>query len=231
MAIIKIRGILVDMLTDIAPDVYEPYVTTDKKGAKQVIVQCLNAIYGTMIAGLLYYKKFCKSLLSVGFIFNPYDPCVANKQIGGQQQTICFHVDDCKLSHASSKINNKTVKWLRQEYESIFEDGTGEMTVNRGKIHEYLGMKLDFSSPGRVKISQFEYIEDIIIAFDKADPNGGGTKTSAAPKNLFRIDEDCEKLNPEKATEFHNIVAKNIVRHKAFQARHLYRCRLPHNES
>jgi hypothetical protein len=34
MAIIMIRGILVDMPLDIAPGVYEPYVTTDKKGMK-----------------------------------------------------------------------------------------------------------------------------------------------------------------------------------------------------
>ena len=32
MAIIKIRGILVDILLEIAPLVYGPYVTTDKKG-------------------------------------------------------------------------------------------------------------------------------------------------------------------------------------------------------
>ena len=31
MAIIKIRGILVDMLLDIDPDVYGPHVTTDRK--------------------------------------------------------------------------------------------------------------------------------------------------------------------------------------------------------
>ena len=81
MAIIKIRGILVDMLLDVAPEIYTPYVTVDKKGVKQLIVQCLNAIYGTMMASLLYYNKFRKSLTKIGFIFNPYDPCVANKQI------------------------------------------------------------------------------------------------------------------------------------------------------
>ena len=210
MAIIKIRGLLVDMLVDIAPDVYKPYVTTDKKGVKQLIVQCLNAIYGTMMAGLMYYTKFCKSLLSVGFIFNPYDPCVANKLVGGKQMTICFHVDDCKVSHISSKMVTKMVAWLRQEYESIFEDGTGKMTVNRGKVHTYLGMRLDYSSPGRVMISQFEYIAEVILAFDKADPGGSGTKTSAAPTNLFRIDDDCVKLLPNKAKEFHNIVAKSL---------------------
>ena len=69
------------MLLDVAPEIYTPYVTVDKKGVKQLIVQCLNAIYGTMMASLLYYNKFRKSLTKIGFIFNPYDPCVANKQI------------------------------------------------------------------------------------------------------------------------------------------------------
>ena len=50
MAIIKIRGILVDMLVEIAPTVYQPFVSTDRKGMKQLIVQCQNAIYGTTVA-------------------------------------------------------------------------------------------------------------------------------------------------------------------------------------
>jgi hypothetical protein len=210
MAIIKIRGILVDMLIEIAPKVYTPYVTTDRKGVKQLIVQCLNAIYGTMMASLLYYQKFSKSLRSVGFNFNPYDPCVANKQINGSQMTICFHVDDCKLSHKLKKVNDRMIKWLRHEYESIFEDGSGKMAVSRGKLHTYLGMKLDYSRRGRVEITMFEYLEEIIIAFDKADPTGGGTKTSAAPSNLFKVDEDCVKLSDTKSKEFHNIVAKTL---------------------
>jgi hypothetical protein len=53
MAIIKIRGVLVDILVKIAPDVYKSYVTTDKKGTKQLLVQCQNALYGTMVASLL----------------------------------------------------------------------------------------------------------------------------------------------------------------------------------
>jgi hypothetical protein len=99
MAIIKIHGVLVDILIQIAPDVYKSYVTTDKKGMKQLLVQCQNALYGTMVVSLLYYRKFTKSLASVGFKINPYYPCVANKTVDGTQMTICFHVDDCKLSH------------------------------------------------------------------------------------------------------------------------------------
>ena len=55
MYIIKIHGILVCMLLDIDPGVYGPYVNIDRKIIKQLINQCINAIYGTMVAILLYY--------------------------------------------------------------------------------------------------------------------------------------------------------------------------------
>jgi hypothetical protein len=37
------------------------------------------------------------------------------------------------------------IKWLHHEHKSIFEDGSGEMTVSRGKVQECLGMTLDCS--------------------------------------------------------------------------------------
>jgi hypothetical protein len=210
MAIIKLRGVLVDILVALAPDVYKSYTTTDKKGSIQLLVQCQNALYGTMVASLLYYRKFTKSLTGIGFELNPYDPCVANKTIDGKQMTICFHVDDCKLSHRKSRVMDDMIQWLRQEYESIFEDGSGKMTVSRGKVHKYLGMTLDYTVSGQVKITMTGYIDEILSAFDEADPKGRGTKSSAASENLFKIDEDCEKLQPTKAVEFHNLVAKTL---------------------
>ena len=93
--IVWIRGPLVDVLVSIAPDVYAPYVTTNKMNQNVLIVECLNAVYGTMVAALLYYKKFVKSLKSKGFKLNPYDPCVANKIENGKQVTMCFNVDNC----------------------------------------------------------------------------------------------------------------------------------------
>ena len=204
------HGVLVDILLEIAPEVYEPFVHIDKKGVKQLLLQCHNAIYGTMLASLLYYKKFVKSLLLIGFEINPYDPCIANKMINGKQMTICFHVDDCKLSHHDCKAVDDFIEWLHQEYESIFEDGSGKMMVSWGKVHTYLGMMLDYSTPGQVKISMFDYIEEILTAFNKAEPKGAGTKSSAAPDNLFKINEDCEKLNTGKAIEFHNLITKML---------------------
>jgi hypothetical protein len=185
MVFIKIRGILVDMLVDIAPGVYKPYVTMDKKGTKQLLVQCQNAIYGTMVASLLYYRKFCKSLTGIGFKFNPYDPCVANKIINGKQMTIAFHVDDCKLSHKYPKVMDKMIKWLREEYKSIFEDGSGQMSVSRGKVHTYLGMTLDYTTPGQVEIRMIDYVNEISSMPSIRQNQKEAVLSQAQPQQIF----------------------------------------------
>jgi hypothetical protein len=83
--------------------------------------------------------------------------------------TFCWHVDDLKASHVKTKVMDRMIKYLRQEYESsIFEDGTGEMVVSRGKIHTYLGMTLDYTVRGPAKITMFAYVTEILTAFDKA---------------------------------------------------------------
>ena len=87
----------------------------------------------------MYYSKLCNTLLSSGFKLNPYDSCVANRMVNGKQQTIFCHVYDCKLIHVDPKVNYKFIELLKQEYERKFEDGSGKMTVSRGKTHNYLG--------------------------------------------------------------------------------------------
>ena len=92
-----------------------------------------------------YYttRNFAKTLESTEFQLNPYDPCVANCLVDNKQKTIIFHVDDCKLIHQDSEVNDKFINTLGDEYESVFEDGSGKMKVIRGKLPEYLGMNLD----------------------------------------------------------------------------------------
>jgi hypothetical protein len=126
--------------------------------------------------------------------------------------TICFHIDDCKISHVESTAVDKMIEWLKVHYETVWEDGTGKMKVSRGKIHKYLGMTLDYSIDGQVSITMIPYIEEILDAFEAVEPSSIGTKSrhSAAPEDLFKIDESCEKLSPTLATSFHNLVAKTL---------------------
>ena len=48
--------------------------------------------------------------------------------------------------------------------------------MNRGNLHKYLGIKLDYTTVGLVKITMLHYIDEILGAFDKPDPMGGSTK-------------------------------------------------------
>jgi hypothetical protein len=202
-AFIRIHGSLVNILVTIAPDVYGPYVTVGKIGERQLLVQCLTALYGTMVALLLYYKKFAKSLKSKGFKLNPYDPCMVNTQVKGGQLTVCFHVDDCKILHLIPKVVDKTIEWLQFEYENEFEDGTGQMKVHCGKTHKYLGMTLNFGHDNQCRISMIDYVDVIVAAYDKAlgklDDGFSAVKkkknparTSAGPADLFVVDKDAE---------------------------------------
>ena len=134
MSIIKIRGILVDMLLDIAPGVYGLNVTMDRKVTKQLITQCNNAIYRTMVSILLYYCKFCKKPILNRFKMNPYDPCFSNRLINGLQQSILFHVNYCNFIHKDPKVNGSFIGVLREEYHIFFEDGYSIIQMNCRKV-------------------------------------------------------------------------------------------------
>ena len=43
------------------------------------------------------------------------------------------------------------------------------MKVHQGKVHEYLGMTLDFSTKHQVKILMEEYVKALIAAWDEAE--------------------------------------------------------------
>ncbi len=214
--IIRIHGVVVDWLTKIAPEVYTQYVSADRKGAKMLLVEFMNAIYGTMIAGLLYYRKFTESLKCMKFIKNSYDPCTWNKVIKGKQCTICFHVDDCKILDVILKVIDNMIAWLHQEYKSIFTDGSGKMKVARGKVHKYLGMTLDFPASKVVKVTMIDYIDEIIETRNRACKEfDNGFKfvanckriATAAPEDLFKVDDDALKLSPPEAKSFHSMIA------------------------
>ena len=52
------------------------------------------------------------------------------------------------------------------------------MKISRVKIHEYLGLTLDFSESGEVKIAMISYIEEMLTFFTKHDYT---VKTSLTP--------------------------------------------------
>ena len=112
--VMKLRGKLAETMVMMAPEIYKKYIVVEK-GIPVLYVELLNALYGTLKAALLFYKKLVKDLQSIGFIINPYDFCVANKWINGKQMTIIWHVDDLKISHVDEKELTKIIDWLKSK--------------------------------------------------------------------------------------------------------------------
>ena len=201
--IMKIRGQLVDMLVDLAPQDYEDYVLYEGQ-QKVLYVRMKKALYGMLQSSLLYYKKFRKDLEEIGFIINPYDPCVANRMIQGKQHTVTWHVDDLKSSHIDPKINDQFLAWLKKKYAS---DKIGEIKATRGKKHDYLAMTLDFSTTGVLQVDMTQYVKKMLQDFPVKFK---GKYKCPWSENLFKVEEISDKLPQDKVKIFHTFVMKGM---------------------
>jgi hypothetical protein len=105
----------------VAPETYHKYITTGPKGEPLLFVRLQKALYGMLKSALLIYKKLATNLVVKGFKINPYDPCVAFKEIDG------WHVDDLKISHKNKMRVDEIEEWLKRIY--------GKVTVSKGKKH------------------------------------------------------------------------------------------------
>jgi hypothetical protein len=209
--IMKITGVLVELLCELAPETYGKYVVYEK-GVRVLYVQVLKALYGMLVAALLWYRKFKADLEGTGFEFNPYDPCVANKMVDGKQHTVRFHVDDLMSSHVDPKVNDEFHKWLNKMYGSY-----GEVKTTRGKVHDYLGMTFDFSTEGKVIIDMIDYIKNMVDEFS-VKLGADDVAPDPAASDLFQYKEESKSLDKDRAAEFHTVVAKGLFASKRARA-------------
>ena len=195
----RLEGTLAELLTKCDLKLYCQYVVTENN--KPVLyVELIKALYGTLRAALIFWRKLTAKLIEWGFTINPYDWCVANKQINGQQCTLVWHVDDMKISHADSKVVEAIINMLEQEFGK-----EAPLTICDGKIHEYLGMTLNFTLAGKVQICMEEYITSMLTELPE---DMDGLVTTPAAEHLFKISKTPTYLNEKEAMFFHHNVAK-----------------------
>jgi hypothetical protein len=139
---VRLEGAMARLLVKVNPKLYEQYLEKDKNGKPVMYVKLRKALYRTLQAAMLFWKDLTGTLVDMGFEVNPYDMCVANKTINGKQCTIVWHVDDLKVSHMESEVLEKMVDQLNKKFGTI-----NPLVVTRGDVHDYLGMRLNFTKP------------------------------------------------------------------------------------
>ena len=137
--------------------------------------------------------------MSWGFRINPYDQCVANKQINVKQCTIVWHVDNLKILHVSESVLEGIIQCLNKSFKG------NPLATSRGKVLEYLGLTLDYSLQGNERISMYDYMRKIV---EEAREDMQGVSKTTAGNHLFMTNPDCDKLLEKTAQIFYHIIAK-----------------------
>jgi len=186
---------ITDIMTAIDEKVYKSFVNEDGT----MLVKLDKALYGCAESASLFYEHLTNSLQSLGFVINPYDPCVLNKNVNekGDQCTITIHVDDLKISCRDSGYLDQFEKDLMGIY--------GKMNVHREKVLDYLGLDVDYSEPGIVRVSMRKMVDTAIESFGNI--KGSDTVSTPAIQDLFMVDDTLPLLDKEKLEKFHSIVA------------------------
>jgi hypothetical protein len=170
-----------------------------------LVVELDRALYGCIESALLWFRELSGFLSKKGFVTNPYDVCVMNKTSKEGTATIGIYVDDILLTCSHSSIADKIIQELEEEYK--------QLKVNRGLTHNYLGMVLEFSHKGVVKVSQSGMIEEIASApgvttlITAVGPVEDRPKTPCT-ECLFTCSDNSPPLDQSLAKIVHSLTAR-----------------------
>ena len=127
---VKLTGKTINVMCEVSNE-YEKLIAIEN--GKRVLYLRLNkSLYGCMQSAIRWYDTFKGCLEEMGFKVNKHDRCVANMMICGKQCTICWYVDDTKISHMDPKVVDQVINSIEQRF--------GKMTVTRGKEHNFVGI-------------------------------------------------------------------------------------------
>jgi len=143
-----LEGTIAELIMKLDPSLYRKYVWHNQKGKPMLYVQLEKALYGTLQVAHLFWKLLSTTLQEWGFKINKYDQCVANKIIKGKQCISIWHIDDLKISHVDKRVVEDKLKQLMTKFGQ-----DAPLTTCRGKILDYLGMKIDYHRKGKVTLS------------------------------------------------------------------------------
>ena len=173
-----------------------------------LVVELDRALYGCIESALLWFCELSGFLTKIGFAANPYDICVMNRTTKAGKATIGIYVDDILLTCSHPSLADTIIQDLEKEYK--------QLKVNRGLTHNYLGMVLDFSHKGVVKVSQSGMIEEIASApgvttlITAVGPVEDRPKTPCT-ECLFKCSDNSPTLDQPLAKIVHSLTARYAV--------------------
>jgi hypothetical protein len=192
--IVKLDKHVTKMLTKLKPD-YESFIGDDG----ELFVELDKAMYGCIESAKLWYEHLRNVLVNdMGFSQNAFDQCTFNRtDTEGYQVTVIMHVDDMLITCANKCTLDGVLSALALQFP--------ETKCHYGPCVPFLGMDMDFTAPGDVRITM-EGAETNILA--TAGVIGDYKTSSPALENLFLVHPENEPVGQEDQDWFRSNVAK-----------------------
>lgn len=128
------------------------------KGQENKVCLLKKSLYGLKQAPRSWNIKLNETLISIGFIRTPSEPCVYTKKFGNETVILACFVDDIIVFY-KDVCHFDSVK---SDLESHFE------LKNLGLLKYYLGMNISVEN-GEVCLSQRSYIENLLKRYNLHD--------------------------------------------------------------
>jgi calcineurin-like phosphoesterase family protein len=122
--------------------------------------------------------------------------------IDGKKYTVLWHVDDLKISHVREDVYTNIIKRINGEFGK-----EAPITITRVKVHDCLGMTLEYYEKGKVKIKMLDYVNKMLAhlpaeMYDEAP--------SPVANHWLTVNDDYTKVDDKKAHLFPTYVAKKL---------------------
>lgn len=89
------------------------------------------------------------------------------------------------MSHVSNRVVTNMIDMISNEFGSE----EAPLTIQQGKVHDCIGMTLDFTKPDKAKITMIDYIEMMLKDLPEGMNRGAETP---APNHLFDVKKSAE---------------------------------------
>jgi hypothetical protein len=144
------------------------------------VCKLTKSLYGLKQAANVWNQKMHESLIKRGFEQNKTDNCLYLYKSGGELIHLLTHVDDI----LAATNNVETLERIMAEVGKDFE------LKSIGEAKEYLGIKLERDEVGNFKVSQPQFIQNIIDAAGMVD-----ARVSKYPMDVGYYSLDGEELS------------------------------------
>ena len=106
-------------------------------------------------------------------------------------------MDDLKISHVDEHVVRSIIQKIQDNFGQHLE-----LSMHIGKRHDYLGMILDFTTPGTLEIDMSDYIQVIL---QDTPANLLGTSMVPVAKHLITTRPDAPKISPPEQELLHHL--------------------------